>query len=53
VNLLNAFDYDNFAGFNLLSPGSGGVLDPQVEVNEFGDAYYVPRTLSFEVGYSF
>jgi outer membrane receptor protein involved in Fe transport len=53
VNLLNAFDYENFAGFNLINPGSGGVLDPQVEVNEFGDAYYVPRTLSFEVGYSF
>jgi hypothetical protein len=53
VNLLNAFDYENFKSFNLISAGSGGTLDPVVEVNEFGDSLYVPRTLSFEVGYSF
>lgn len=53
VNLLNAFDYENFRSFNLISAGSGGVLDPVVEVNEFGDSLYVPRTLSFEVGMRF
>lgn len=53
MNLLNAFDFENQSSFNLLSPGSGGVLDPDVEVNEFGDAYYVPRTLTFEVGFRF
>jgi len=53
VNLLNAFDYENYSNFNILSVGSGGVLDPQVEVNEFGDILYVPRTLSFEVGFRF
>jgi hypothetical protein len=53
VNLLNAFDYENFRSFNLISAGSGGVLDPVVEVNAFGDSLYVPRTLSFEVGFRF
>jgi len=53
LNLLNAFDYENFSTFNLISPGSGGVLDPVVEVNEFGETFYVPRTLSFEVGFRF
>jgi outer membrane receptor protein involved in Fe transport len=53
VNLLNAFDYENYSSFNLISAGSGGVLDPQAEVNEFGDMFYVPRTLSFEVGMRF
>ncbi|HLT90115.1 MAG TPA: TonB-dependent receptor [Woeseiaceae bacterium] len=53
VNLLNAFDYENYSSFNILGVGSGGVLDPQVEVNEFGDILYVPRTLSFEVGFRF
>jgi hypothetical protein len=53
VNLLNAFDYENYSTFNLISPGSGGVLDPTAEVNEFGDTFYVPRTLSFEVGFRF
>ena len=53
VNLLNAFDYENFSTFNLISPGANGVLDPVVEVNEFGETFYVPRTLSFEVGFKF
>ncbi len=53
VNLLNAFDYKNFRSYNLISPGSDGVLDPEIEVNEFGDILYVPRTLSFEVGFRF
>jgi len=53
LNLLNAFDYENFSTFNLISPGSAGVLDPVVEVNEFGETFYVPRTLSFEVGFRF
>ena len=53
LNLLNAFDYENYSSFNLLSAGSNGVLDPDVEVNEFGETFYVPRTLSFEVGFRF
>jgi hypothetical protein len=53
VNLLNAFDYENYTSFNLISAGSGGVLAPEVEVNTFGDMLYVPRTISFEVGFAF
>ncbi len=53
VNLLNAFDYENYSGFTLVTPGSGGVLNPVVDVNEFGDAYYVPRTINFELGFNF
>ena len=53
MNLLNAFDYENYSTFNVVSVGSGGNLDPQLEVNKFGDSFYVPRTLSFEVSVDF
>jgi outer membrane receptor protein involved in Fe transport len=53
VNLLNAFNFENYTTFNILSVGSDGRLDPQLEVNEFGDILYVPRTLSFEVSVDF
>jgi len=53
VNVLNVFDFENYSTFNILSVGSDGVLDPQVEVNRFGDMFYVPRTLSFEVSVQF
>jgi hypothetical protein len=53
VNLLNAFNYKNYSSFNLISVGSGGVLDPVVEVNTSGDIYYVPRTISFELGFNY
>ena len=53
VNLLNAFDYNNYASFNVISVGSGGVLDPVIEVNTSGDIYYVPRTISFELGFNY
>jgi len=53
VNLLNAFDFENYSTFNVVSVGSGGNLDPQLDVNEFGDSFYVPRTLSFEVSVDF
>jgi outer membrane receptor protein involved in Fe transport len=53
MNLLNAFDYENYSTFNILSVGSDGVLDPELEVNEFGDSFYVPRTLSLEVSFNF
>lgn len=53
LNLLNAFDFENYSTFNIVSLGSGGVFDPQLEVNEFGDTFYVPRTLSFEVSVDF
>lgn len=53
VNVLNVFDFENFASFDLISPGANGRLDPQVRVNEFGDSFYVPRTISFEVGLKF
>jgi outer membrane receptor protein involved in Fe transport len=53
VNVLNVFNYKNYSSFNLLSAGANGVLNPEVEVNKFGDMYYVPRTLSFELGLKF
>jgi hypothetical protein len=53
ANLLNAFDYENYSTFNILSAGSNGVFDPDLEVNEFGDSLYVPRTLSLEVSFNF
>jgi len=53
VNLLNAFDFENYSTFNILSVGSGGQLDPELRVNKFGDSLYVPRTLSFEVSVDF
>lgn len=53
LNLLNALNYKNYSSFNLISAGANGVLDPQVEVNRFGDMYYVPRTWSFELGVKF
>ncbi len=53
VNVLNVFDFENYTTFNILSVGSDGVLDPQFEVNEFGDMLYVPRTMSFEVSLKF
>ena len=53
VNLLNAFNYENYSTFNLVGVGSSGTPQPQVEVNEFGDAYYVPRTINFEIGFNF
>lgn len=53
VNLLNAFDYENFSTFNIVSVPETGVFEPEIEVNPFGEAFYVPRTLSFEVGFRF
>lgn len=53
VNLLNAFNFKNYSSFNLISPGSDGQLDPQVEVNKAGDSLYFPRTLTFELGLKF
>jgi outer membrane receptor protein involved in Fe transport len=55
VNVLNVFDWENHSNlsFNILGVGSGGVLDPELELNEYGDILYVPRTLSFEVSFEF
>ena len=53
INVLNVFDFENYNSFNLISAGSNGRLDPTIEVNEFGDSLYVPRTFSFEVGFKF
>ncbi len=53
VNVLNVFDYENYTTFNIISVGSDGVLDPELEVNQFGDILYVPRTMSFEVSFRF
>lgn len=53
ANLLNAFDFENYSTFNVVSVGTGGALDAQLEVNKFGDILYVPRTLSFEVSVDF
>lgn len=53
VNVLNVFDFENYTTFNILSVGQDGVIDPEVEVNKYGDMLYVPRTLSFEVSVKF
>ena len=53
ANVLNVFDFENYTTFNVLSVGSNGQIDPDIEVNEFGDMLYVPRTLSFEVSFNF
>lgn len=52
MNLLNAFDYENLTQFAITVPRTG-VFQPEVEVREFGNIRYVPRTLSFEVGFRF
>jgi outer membrane receptor protein involved in Fe transport len=53
ANVLNVFDFENYTTFNVISVGSNGQIDPEIEVNEFGDMLYVPRTLSFEVSFNF
>lgn len=53
LNVLNAFNFKNYSSFNLLSAGANGVFNPEVEVNKTGNMYYVPRTLSFELGLKF
>ena len=53
MNLLNAFNYANYSTFNILGVGSNGVLDPDLEVNQYGDSFYVPRTFNFEVSVAF
>lgn len=53
VNLLNAFNFKNYTSFNYDSFGSGGIYDPQISVNRYGDIRYVPRTLTVEVGLKF
>jgi hypothetical protein len=50
VNLLNAFDYENYSSFSVVGPDGAY---PDIEVNEYGDAYYVPRTINFELGFNF
>jgi outer membrane receptor protein involved in Fe transport len=53
ANVLNVFDYENYTTFNVLSIGENGQINPNIEVNEFGEMLYVPRTLSFEVSFNF
>jgi outer membrane receptor protein involved in Fe transport len=58
INVLNVFDYKNYSSFSVIEAGpdgadSGGVYDPTFEYNKFGDMYYVPRTLSVELGLKF
>jgi hypothetical protein len=50
VNLLNAFDYENYSSFSVVGPDGAY---PDIEVNEYCDAYYVPRTINFELGFNF
>jgi len=53
VNLLNAFNFKNYSSFNYIGFGSGGIYDPNITINKTGDNLYVPRTLTFEVGFKF
>jgi len=53
VNLLNAFNFKNYASYNYNSFGSNGQFRPDISINEVGDIDYVPRTLTFEIGAKF
>ena len=53
VNLLNAFNFKNYNTFNYLNFGSGGIYEPDITTNRYGDMLYVPRTLTFELGMKF
>ena len=47
-DLINAFDYDNFSGYQV-NWGTGGVYNPQVTYNQYGSQYTPPRTLFMSV----
>lgn len=47
-DLINAFDYDNFSGYQV-NWGTGGVYSPQVTYNQYGSQYTPPRTLFMSV----
>lgn len=53
ANLLNAFNFKNYSEYSYLGFGSGGRLDPDIEIKDRGDIYYFPRTLNLEVSYKF
>ena len=53
MNLLNAFNFKNYNSFRYNGFGTGGIYNPNVSINEFGDSLYVPRTLTFELGMKF
>jgi hypothetical protein len=53
VNLLNAFNFKNYSTFNLITAGANGTLNPEVDVDRYGNMYYVPRTITFELGVKF
>lgn len=53
VNLLNAFNFKNYASYVYNSFGSDGRLQPDITINRIGDINYVPRTVTFELGMKF
>ncbi|HHW4680058.1 MAG TPA: TonB-dependent receptor domain-containing protein, partial [Xylella taiwanensis] len=53
VNLLNAFNFKNYASYVYNSFGSDGRLQPDIAINRIGDINYVPRTVTFELGMKF
>ena len=53
VNLLNAFDFKNYASYAYNGFGSNGRFDPDLTINSTGDILYVPRTVTFEIGAKF
>ncbi|MFC6840158.1 TonB-dependent receptor [Xanthomonas theicola] len=53
INLLNAFNFKNYASYVYNGFGSNGRLDPNITINKTGDISYVPRTVTFEIGAKF
>lgn len=53
INLINAFDFKNYATYSYNSFGSNGQLDPDISINKTGDINYFPRTVTFEIGAKF
>ncbi len=53
VNLLNAFNFNNYTSYVYNGFGSNGQFDPDITINKTGDINYFPRTVSFEIGAKF
>jgi len=53
INLLNAFNFKNYASYINNGFGSGGQFRPDVSVATNRDILYVPRTVTFEIGAKF
>ncbi|KLD79507.1 TonB-dependent receptor [Xanthomonas hyacinthi] len=53
INLLNAFNFNNYSSYVYNGWGSNGRFDPDITINKTGEINYVPRTVTFEIGAKF